>query len=341
MKGKTITLTINREDGKVFSHDYLTTTDLGDFSSTGISDFDSKGNYIIQASFAGTPATLLESYSTPQTLLVGNQAGYAVIVQGKTPIGEGLGDHNKITNRIYNTLKSRGFVDSNILYYNYNTGQPGVEVDGLPDKTAVMNGIIGMAGPMNESPAPFYLIMVDHGLPDTFYLGDDTIIPTELDSWLTTMESKLSGAAKGQPRTVILGFCYSGSFIQALSSPGRIIITSATASEKSSRGPLESDTFRSGELLLDDMFQNLLKGKTLGESFTESATTIRHKTQIGDGSMGPFGDGALQHPLIAEDGDKIGNNYVRISSVDKKLYLRVGDSITNAVSPEHRFSLWL
>jgi hypothetical protein len=331
MKGKTVSLSITKPDGTLVTPAYSTqtSTDLGDFTFSGLAVFDQKGSYSIQTSFSGS-ATLSESSSTLQTLLVGSQAGYAVIVQGKIASGEGLADHNKITNRIYSALKTRGFDDSNILYYNYNTAQSGV--DGLPDKTTVMNAITGMASRINGSPAPFYLIMVDHGLADTFYLGNETVTPADVNSWLTTLESNLTSTAKAEARLIILGFCYSGSFIPALSAPGRIVITSATATEESIRGPLENDNIRSGELFLDDMFQKLSKGSSLSDSFGYAATTIRMKARKDNSYISAYGDGSVQHPLIADGSDKTGA--ISAAGLSTTLYLGAGATMTNSVNPE-------
>ena len=41
---------------------------------------------------------------------------------------------------------------------------------------------------MNGSPAPLYIIMVDHGNQDTFYIDPDTISPVELDLWMKHLE---------------------------------------------------------------------------------------------------------------------------------------------------------
>ena len=329
MKDKAIFFTITKPDGTTdTSYSTQTTTDFGDFNLADLSAFNQKGTYTIQASFAGS-SSLAESSSVPQALLVGSQAGYAVIIEGKIPSGEGLYDHNKITNRVYQSLIARGFVDSNILYYNYNTNQPGV--DGLPNKSTITQAFTGMATKMNNSPAPFYLVMVDHGLPNSFFLGSETVYPTDVNNWLISLESALSNSAKAEPRMVILGFCYSGSFIPDLSASGRTIITSAAATEESVRGPLESDHIRSGELFLDDMFKQLTKGDSFTNAFTFAAKDINMKTRKGGGFISFFGDGSFQHPLVDVDGK--GATTVA-SNFSRELYLGVGVTVTNSVSPE-------
>jgi hypothetical protein len=48
--------------------------------------------------------------------------------------------------------------------------------------------------------------------------------------------------------------------------------------------------------------------------------------------MGPFGDGALQHPLIDDDGDKSGA--IIASGRTKTVYLGAGATLTNTVNPQ-------
>ena len=75
--------------------------------------FNQKGIFTIHASFSGDSS--LMSSTAESFVVVGQVAGYAIIVEGKIlPSEEGLASHNKTANRIYNvlsslTLKVRGF----------------------------------------------------------------------------------------------------------------------------------------------------------------------------------------------------------------------------------------
>ena len=193
---------------------------------------------------------------------MGESAGYAIIVQGKTVDEEGIAAHNKTTNRIYQQLKARGFEDDNIYYFNYDDTQLGV--DDIPSKEAIQNAFADLPDKMNGSPGPFYLMMVDHGgLNGAFYIENEIITPTNIKNWLTELEDNLTNEeALAKPRIVILGYCYSGSFIPDLSGENRVIITSAAANEPSYKGPNEPDDIRSGEFLLEELFKRLGRGNS-------------------------------------------------------------------------------
>jgi alpha-tubulin suppressor-like RCC1 family protein len=298
--------------------------------------FSRKGAYIISASFGG--ASLLSPSSAPGIpLMVGASAGYAILIEGKHPGSEGLASHNKTANRIYQKLKARGFVDDNIYYFNYDTTQTGV--DAQPSLDEIRYAIQNWAkSRMNGMPAPLYIIMVDHGAIDKFYIDSytDLITPhddtgrTGLANWLGTLEAGLNATALLEKRVVIIGSCFSGSFISQLSKgphtdpstqkiddAGRLIITSAAPGEVSYKGPQEGaippETVgtRSGEYFLEELFTQLERGQTIRQSFIEAAALTRVYTQQGGGSSNsnaPWFDGAVQHPLLDDNGDGIGSN---------------------------------
>ena len=74
---------------------------------------------------------------------------------------------------------------------------------------------------MVGSPAPLYVILLNHGGRNgSFHLGDQTLTPTELAAWLDELEGDLrqrNPMALQKPRIVLLGYCYSGTFIPELS----------------------------------------------------------------------------------------------------------------------------
>ncbi len=343
LSGLTIELTITGPAGSTCAAGCQRTTttysDLGHYQFEGLDDFSYKGAYSIKATFAET-GLHQASDSTLEPLLVGSSAGYAVIVEGKVSNNEGLLSHNKTANRVYDTLKDRGFEDDNIYYLNYNDGVSGV--DAPTTKTGVEYAVTTWAeGRMNGAPAPLYVIFVDHGNQDTFYIHPDTITPTELDQWLSTLESSLNEQALLEKRIVVLGACYSGSFIGALSSGptttngGRIVISSAAADEQSYKGPNEPDGIRSGEFFLEEFFKQLKKGASLRAAFVDATALTEAFTSQGSGSanaVNVHGDSSVQHPLLDDDGDSIGGNALSDGSGDgvaaAGLWLGIG--VTNA-----------
>ncbi|MDM8559435.1 Calx-beta domain-containing protein [Candidatus Parabeggiatoa sp. HSG14] len=330
-----------------------THTDTGQFELNDLTlrnEFTSMqdGAFGFQAIFTAT-AKLAKSKSAIEAVLVGASAGYAILIQGKIQNEEGLAAHKKTTNRIYKTLKKRKFEAPNIHYFNYNITNNNTTLNEIiigdkttplvekkPTKTGIQAAFTDIQGRMETNPAPFYIIMIDHGgYNGNFYIygdnagnnaDDDVITPTQLAGWLDDFETGLQNAnALKKPRIAILGYCYSGSFISELSqqptftnpddpttlvNAGRIIITSATAQEESYKGLNEPDGVRSGEFFMEEFFARLNKGDNFKQSF-EFAT---EKTEIftrkgGDtNAVNRFYDDAIQHPLLDDDGDGKGSN---------------------------------
>jgi hypothetical protein len=324
--GEAITLNIINPNGvdltPVTAHIY---NNLGDFYFDDVTGFNLKGTYTLYASFGGS-GLLAASDSQALPLLVGASAGYAIIIEGKVSTSSSSGEtsHNKTANRIYQRLKARGFVDDNIYYFNYLT-QAGV--DGKPLKAVIEYAVEEWAQPrMNGMPAPLYIIMVDHGDENAFHIDNsnantnednDVITPADLNSWLTTLEYGLNAEALLEKRVVIIGACYSGSFIDELSqgpstgNGGRVIITSSAGDEVSYKGPMEGDSIRSGEFFLEELFTRLERGYTVKKAFEEATEVTEVFTRKGGADANanaPYYDGAVQHPMLDDNGDSQGSN---------------------------------
>jgi len=323
LSDNTIILEITAPNGK--SELKITKTDkFGNYHFTNLKKFTHKGTYILLSSFAGNNS-LFSSESEPKEISVGSSAGYAIIVQGKISNNEGLKAHNKTLNRVYKKLKDRGFIADNIRYFNYKSDQD-IDKDGIndifasPKKSDIQNTIETWACErIKGSPAPLYLIMVDHGSPNQFHLGNETITPFELNTWLDNLEICLEEVS--EPRIIIIGSCYSGSFIPTLSKKGRMIITSASENEVSYKGLKESYDVRSGEFFIKSLFEKLSHGYSIKKSF-EMATEL---TEVFTHRGGPFKkkqyllDNALQHPLLDDNGDGIGSNVLTANGDGNKL----------------------
>ena len=270
-------------------------------------------------------------------MLVAKSAGYAVVVQGKIASGEGLNDHRWTTDTIVSQLKSRSFIDKNITHLTSNESS-------APSKAAIRQAILDAGKEMNKSPAPLYIIMVDHGNPSKFYVGgesaDNIITPDELNNWLSEMESSLTGDATKEQRIIVIGTCYSGSFISQLSKQGRVIITSASESEESIRGPkipLSGGGYvRSGEYFLDEFFTYLTRGLSVQNAFTQASKAIRVKDprQVPPGVHSGVYDTLAQHALLDDNGDRAGTYDLFQNSNDgplaASLYMGEGAVRTNA-----------
>ena len=228
LEGIPIKLTITGPSGTATQN--VTTNDQwGHFLLADYSGFNALGEWTVQADFAGDSA-YLASGSDPIQVRVVESAGYAIIVQGKISSQEGLASHNKSTEFVYQTLKGRGLLDDDIQYFNYDIQTNPDGVDGIPTKTAIQQAITEWAkGKMNAKPANLYIILVDHGLEEDFYIHPEKISSSELSNWLDSLQMGLTGQAVAQEIVTILGFCRSGSFIDNLSAANRVTIASAAA----------------------------------------------------------------------------------------------------------------
>jgi len=373
--GQTITITVTDplEYGPPLVASYVTATTDNDGhfqldNITGLGGFTKEGTYTVTASFAATPAgtPVLTASSASLPVMVGATAGYAIIVEGKlnndpestTSLPHHNLAHSKTVQRVYETLKSRGFADMDIYNLNYDSAKPGV--DAAPDKALIQallttTGATYGSGPfsgqstivtkMINNPGPLYLVLVDHGDPDKFYIDSDsttvTITPTELKGWLETYEQALAPFTmpSSQKRIIINGSCYSGSFIPILSAPGRIIVTSAAASEQSFKGAMEYDGVRSGEFFLEEFFARLKTGDTLKAAFDYASDKVRTYTRSGssNSTIAPYFDTAIQHPLLDDDASGSGSNSLSTAVGDgviaAGLYLGFANDTTNAGNP--------
>ncbi|MFC1841037.1 carboxypeptidase regulatory-like domain-containing protein [Thermodesulfobacteriota bacterium] len=295
---------------------YFTTTDdyLGHFLFEGISGFSDSGDYVMRAYFTGN-SIFYQSDSPLISLVVGSvgSVGYAILIEGKIPNEEGVESHNKTANRVYRSLKERNFRDDDIYYLNFDDTQVGVDV--VPSKNAVKNAIETWAmNKMNSDPSPLWIIMIGHTSDEAFYIDSETIQSNDIDEWIDNLEANLVESALAQKRIIAIGTSYSGSFIPEISGSGRIIVTSSAANEPAYKGTLEPDGIRSGDYFLEDFFRELKQGKSLKSSFysaTERTEIItRRDTFLQNERKYPYFDNAVQHPLLDDDGDGKGSNFL-------------------------------
>ncbi len=305
LSNQTISITIKGPDGQQ-TLDTKTSDNNGTWSMP-LSLFSKKGTYFISVSYAGAEK-MMNCSSDTATILVAKSAGYAIIIHGKINSNEGLLDHLHTTDMIREKLIQRLFLDEDITYLKSSATT-------APSKTDVQNAIITWAkNKLNTSPAPLVVVLVDHGDPSQFHIGNDYITPQDLAGWMTTLDSSLTPDARAENQIVVIGTCYSGSFIPALSRPGRIIITSADAIEQSIRGTMvgyaddKTTKIRQGEAFLEELFSRLGSGKYLGDAFKQAVDALTPKIpRITNGTFSNFGDKFSQHPLLDADGDGKGS----------------------------------
>jgi Chitobiase/beta-hexosaminidase C-terminal domain/EPTP domain/Dockerin type I domain/Beta-propeller repeat len=290
-----------------------TTDQYGHFSIQEYTGFNVLGDWTVKATFAGNNA-YNSANSAQVQLKVVETAGYAIVVQGKAANSEGLASHNKTADAVYNQLLERGLLADDIMYFNYAyNSDPEIrpEIDALPTSAGIQDAItIWAVNKMDAMPANLYIIMVDHGFSDVFYIDQATITSSQLGGWFDTLQSNLSGGpAEDQEIIVILGFCRSGSFIGELSGENRIIIASAAFNESSTKGPMDEDGIREGEYFLSEFFKEVSFGKSVKECFEEAARVTKiFRRDLTVGFNAPYFDKSPQHPLLDDDGDGTGSH---------------------------------
>jgi len=290
-----------------------------DFASAGIV-FDMAGTWQFLAEFEGDDNFLQATstdYDDPESvrLTIKDRAGYAVIVVGKLDDdGEGHDSHAKTGDYVYRAFRDRGFAEEDIYYLCEGPVQPAPDIyvdDTTPTQSDVQWTIESWAlGKMNAAAAPLYVVFLDHGGRDKFYVysgsyGDTReITPGELDGYFDTLQASLDAEAEDEDIVLIYGACHSGSFIQAVSGDHRVIITSTSAGEVSHRGVIDPDDgIRDGEVLVTELFRNASTGKTLKQSFElaseKTAEYTASKSNAGASDQ-------PQHPLMDDNGDGAG-----------------------------------
>ncbi|MBF0158938.1 MAG: Ig-like domain-containing protein, partial [Magnetococcales bacterium] len=358
--GQKVQLTIAHANGQTVFTKSTDTNANGTFSFVNLPGLSQAGGYSLKVSYSSSAPLVVQSTDSYADIRVGSPAGYVVLVQGEllvNGVAEGLLAHKRSTNRIYQTLLNRGFTADNILYFNYDTnGMSQIAGDYLnradvaanpPTRAGLQQAIeTWAADKMLDSAAPLYLIFVDHGGQENLSIGQETVTSTDLNDWLDGLDNRLQQAgtaglqAQSQKKIILLGACFSGSFIDNLSdaTSNRVIITSATAKEKSFRGATETDGVQDGELFLQHLFRALGQGYSLYAAFNQ-ATWLTEKNPLVasqkqnsasnsfyDKAHSKIKDSSGQHPLLDDNGDGMGSNELAVprgqdGSVAQSLYL--------------------
>ncbi|OQX02531.1 MAG: hypothetical protein BWK80_57685, partial [Desulfobacteraceae bacterium IS3] len=293
--------------------------------------------YTLATDNADNTEDIPENGYDTQTAYTSQFSGYAILAVGSVKGNEGIEAHTLAANTVYTHLINRGFALvktddrwddplDHIKYFNpYGPLQPGEDdfvAQGLSYTGALRDALTEWApAKMKTIPGPLFVILIDHGSPDTFYLtGEQLVTAQVLKGWLDTLQKNAEGIVWKNPKTgntgpppivVILGACYSGSFIDDISAPGRIVLTASAPDEPSYRGPNNPySNVRDGEFFTSALFNGLAAGLSLKAGFEKAVVQTETHTDSGTGNSSPdyLGDTAKQHPLLEDNGDKKGSN---------------------------------
>ena len=294
----------------------------GDFSGAGIA-FDEAGTWQFLAEFEGNEnflAATSSNYDEPDTarLTIKDGAGYAVIAVGQLDeFAEGQSAHAKTGDFVYRAFRDRGFAADDIYYLCAGPSDPFPDIhvdDTTPSQADLQWAIQTWAlGAMNASPGPLYVVLLDHGSIGSFYIYagsyDETriVTPVELSGYLSTLEAGLTPSAQDEAVVAVYGGCFSGSFVERVSAPNRVVITSCREDEISHRGVYDPVyAARDGEAFVTEFFRNARQGKTLKASFETASERIREYTATRSNGVGAAFH--RQHPLLDDNGDGVGTS---------------------------------
>jgi Peptidase C13 family. len=255
---------------------------------------DKAGNVELQNIQDIKPQDLNSDIQISKTIYTENFSGYAILAVGALTDQEGLDSHTLTADNIYKHLINRHFgiehdpTDplDHVKYYNPYRNHTGVDNFELDDfqkpisyKLSLQYAIEEWAfNHMSSISGPLYIILIDHGAKDTFYLSDssETVSSKELNNWISNLEDKFK---EQKDIIIIVETCYSGSFIPKLSGPGRIVITSSAYNEQSYYGPMEpghNDDAREGGFFISNLFNELAKAKNTCTKFYDHCSENRN-----------------------------------------------------------------
>ena len=236
-------------------------------------------------------------------------AGQALIVAGRTSSGDPLWPATDyLADTAYSTLRYRGFSDDTLHYLS-----PVLEgdVDEVSTFASVAHAFTNTVSGADR----LFVYLVDHGGLSSgsgyFRLnGDETVTAAQLDAWLDALQDR-----DQTPVTVLLDFCYAGSFLPALGYTGtasRIVIAACGTNEPSyfvSGGLVSfSGAFFSGVMLGYDvnacyqMAQNAMSTYQTAvlDDDKDGASTAADGAVAALITLGPTFAAAADVPLIGE-----------------------------------------
>jgi sugar lactone lactonase YvrE len=215
----------------------------------------------------------------------------AIVVAGGGPYaGNNLWDATQLSaNFAYRTLTYQGFTKETIYYLTSDTDldldNNGVldDVDGDATNSNLEQAITTWAADADN----LIVYLVDHGGSETFRMsGTETLPASELDSWLDSLQSTLTGKV-----IIVYDACESGSFISALTPPSgkeRFVITSTSPGENAyfvSQGSVSFSNY---------FLTQVFNGLNVKDAFDLATDAIGHTTDS-------------QHPLVDANGNGVSN----------------------------------
>ncbi len=192
-----------------------------------------------------------------------------------------------VTDTAYGLLRGYGYSDDNIAYLITDPAVPGF--DAQPAAATLRALITEWAAERTGIDAYLTLLLVNHGDEGVLYLdrpNGEQLSPSDLAQWLDLLAAERPDIRVN----VIIEAAYAGSFIappSTLSRPGRVIMTSTSATHQAWASP-------QGAVFSDAFLGALGPNTGLSTAFTAAQWIVA-------------GTGRLQYPWVEADGDGIAN----------------------------------
>ncbi len=203
---------------------------------------------------------------------------------------------DELAKKMYHTLKQRGFTDKNIIYFNPDFFQD-IDGDGKDDNVVDFK----LQDPANElkqafaqtaslhKDQQFLLYIHGHAKEEQLRISREYWLESgpahDFNSDGLHLQGLLANLAPTVQQIIILDACYSGSFLDELAAPNRVIMTSSDASSTSWNTKLANFS--------ETLITQLRRGQTFYNAFQQSEQMIRANPKL-------FGE---QKPQLDDNGD--------------------------------------
>ena len=243
----------------------------------------SPGEYYIK-----TVSELTDSEETTYMMII-HDIGYVILLAGNADYPDDRLWIPIANNQIYDDLLSIGYTHDKIFYLSNFTN---TRIDAIATSTNFENAIkVWAAGCVNPY-SPLFILMYDHGAVDAFAVfnnitGYDSIFSWLLADWIDELYLHT-----GAPIHVWIMACFSGSFINDLSTSERVIITTCNESQGSPGVAIPPYN----ELFTLRFWPSIKRGLSWGEAFNDANLFSSFLSN-------------WSRPLLDDNGDGVGHGW--------------------------------
>ncbi len=242
---------------------------------------------------------------------------------GRRKLNDLWDDTQMVANFAYRALAHQGFNKNTIYYLSEAKEKLDLDNNGEADDVDAELTQKNLEYAITEwarDAENLTIYLTDHGGHQDFTLNEDeTLTADDLNEWLDVWQNQTQGGIK-----IVYDACHSGSFVQSLKDPNRIVITSAAANELAyfdDKGSLSFSNY---------FWTHVFNGLNLGESFSQATEAVNYLHDVEtEQSQTPWleanGDGCVNKEADYQQAEQffIGNG----------TYIHAEAPVIEAVSP--------